>query len=337
MNLIQFALRRPITVMALMAALVAGGLIALLHPDSRVRMKTDIFPSLNLPVIYVCQPYGGMDAAQMEGLLTNYYEYHVLYINGIDHVESRNVQGVALMKLYFHPGTDMAQAMAETIAYVNRARAFMPQGTVSPFVMRYDTGSVPVGYLVLSSETRTIGEIQDLALFRVRPMFAGIEGVSAPPPFGGSVRTVVIRTDPDRLRAYQLSADDLTKALSAGNTISPSGAIRINEQMPIVPVNSMVAKPRELGKIAVPVGNGKSVFVEDVTARDPLTLEPMIDDATDIPTGYALVNGKRAVYILVTKRAEARHPAGGIRFSHGFQPALAVARSSRSRQRTLRG
>ena len=88
----------------------------------------------------------------MEGFLTNYYEYHFLYISGIHHVESRNVQGTALMKLYFHPGTNMAQAMAETINYVNRSRAFMPPGTVSPFVMRFDTGSVPVGYLVLSSE-----------------------------------------------------------------------------------------------------------------------------------------------------------------------------------------
>ena len=118
-------------------------------------MPVDIFPSLNLPVIYVCQPYGGMDPAQMEGLLTNYYEYHFLYISGIHHVEIRNVQGMALMKLYFHPGTNMAQAMAETINYVNRSRAFMPPGTVSPFVMRFDTGSVPVGYLVLSSETRS--------------------------------------------------------------------------------------------------------------------------------------------------------------------------------------
>src|SRR6478672_2377047 len=174
MNPIQFALRRPITVVVAMVALAASGALAW------SRMKVDIFPTLNLPVIYVCQPYGGMDPAQMEGLLTNYYEYHFLYINGIHHVESRNVQGMALMKLYFHPGTNMAQAMAETIGYVNRSRAFMPPGTVSPFITRFDAGSVPVGYLVLSSETKTIGEIQDQALFKVRPMFASLPGVSAP-------------------------------------------------------------------------------------------------------------------------------------------------------------
>src|SRR4051794_13594313 len=186
MNPIVFAMRRPLTVMVLVVAVALGSVLAL------TRMPVDIFPNLNLPVIYVAQPYGGMDPAQMEGLLTNYYEYHFLYISGIHHVESRNVQGMALMKLFFHPGTDMSQAMAETIGYVNRARAFMPPGTISPFVTRFDTGSVPVGYLVLSSETRTLAEIQDLALFRVRPMFASLPGVSAPPPFGGNARTVVV-------------------------------------------------------------------------------------------------------------------------------------------------
>src|SRR5438309_1742164 len=126
LNPIVFALRHPVTVMVALVALVGGGALAFL------RMKVDIFPTLNLPVIYVAQPYGGMDPAQMEGLITYYYEYHFLYVNGIHHVESRNIQGVALMKLYFHPDTDMAQAMAETIAYVNRARAFMPPGTVPP-------------------------------------------------------------------------------------------------------------------------------------------------------------------------------------------------------------
>src|ERR671939_39787 len=157
MNPIVFALRHPYTVLVAAVALVGGSALAVW------RMNIDIFPELNLPVIYVAQPYGGMDPAQMEGLITNYYEYHFLYITGIDHVESKNIQGVALMKLYFHPGTDMAQAMAETIQYVNRSRAFMPPGTVPPFIMRFDAGSVPVGYLVLESKTKSTGQLQDQA------------------------------------------------------------------------------------------------------------------------------------------------------------------------------
>src|SRR5438270_12503553 len=122
MNPIVFALRHPVTTLVAIVAIVVGSVLAVL------RMKVDIFPSLNLPVIYGAQPYGGMDPGQMEGLLANYYEYHFLYIAGIHHVESKNIQGVSLMKLVFHPGTDMAQALAETVGYVNRARAFMPPG-----------------------------------------------------------------------------------------------------------------------------------------------------------------------------------------------------------------
>src|SRR5207247_921341 len=183
MNPIIFAMRHPITVMVAIVAVVLGAVLAVF------RMPVDIFPDLNTPVIYVAQPYGGLDPQQMEGFLTNYYEYHFLYITGIDHVESKNIQGVALMKLFFHPGTNMASAMAETVSYVNRSRSFMPPNTVPPFIMRFDAGSVPVGYLVFESKTKSIGEIQDKALFVVRPMFATLPGVSAPPPFGGNQRT----------------------------------------------------------------------------------------------------------------------------------------------------
>ncbi len=290
MNPIVFAMRRPMTVMVLVVAVALGSGLAV------TRMSIDIFPNLNLPVVYVCQPYGGMDPAQMEGLLTNYYEYHFLYISGIHHVESRNVQGMAVMKLFFHPGTNMAQAMAETIGYVTRSRAFMPPGTVSPFITRFDAGSVPVGYLVLRSETKSIGEIQDQALFKVRPMFASLPGVSAPPPFGGNQRTVVVRADPDRLRSYSISPDELITALTNGNTISPSGNVRIGKLMPIVPINSLVRDVKELESIPIRIGTNPSVYIRDVAT---------VQDSNDIPAGYALVNGRRAVYILVTKRADA--------------------------------
>jgi multidrug efflux pump subunit AcrB len=307
-NPIIFAMRRPLTVVVAIIGVVLAAL-AVVRPkwvdDSLKRwglelpirrMAIDIFPALDLPVIYVCQPYGGMDPAQMEGLLTNYYEYHFLYITGIHHVESRNVQGTALMKLVFHAGTNMAQAMAETINYVNRSRAFMPPGTVSPFVMRFDTGSVPVGYLVLSSPTRTVAEIQDQALFKVRPMFAALPGVSAPPPFGGSARSIVVRCDPQKLLAYQMSAEEVVTALTQGNTVSPSGNLRLGDHYPIVPTNAMVKDIRDLGDIPVREGVTPAVYLKDVA---------VIEDAADLTTGYALVNGRRAVYILATKRADA--------------------------------
>jgi multidrug efflux pump subunit AcrB len=306
MGLILTALRRPLTVMVIILAVALGAFLAvggsvcqqlgLPYPEGLPQgMEVDIFPSLNLPVIYVCQPYGGMDPAQMEGYLTNYYEYHFLYISGIHHVESRNIQGMALMKLYFHPGTNMPQAMAETINYVNRSQAFMPPGTVSPFVMRFDTGSVPVGYLVLSSETRTIAEIQDLALFRVRPMFASLPGVSAPPPFGGAQRSVVVTVDPQRLQSYGMAPEEVIRGLVQGNTISPSGNVPVGDKYPIVPVNSVVREVSELESIPIRTGS-HPVYLRDVGS---------VKDFMDAPTGYALANGRRAVYILATKRADA--------------------------------
>src|SRR6266480_1583736 len=289
MNLVQFALRRPFTVLVAVAALALGSIVAVRQ------MPRDIFPTLGIPTIYVAQPYGGMDPAQMEGYLTYYYEYHFLYVTGIEHVESKSIQGVALIKLQFHPGTDMAQAMAETINYANRARAFMPPGTVPPFIMRFDAGSVPVGNLVFTSEDRGVGEVQDLALNRVRPLFATLPGVSAPPPFGASQRSVVVRVDPERLRAYSMSPDEVVAAVAATNTISPSGNVRIGDMIPMVPLNSVVKKVGELERVPIRAGY-PTVFLHDVAT---------VEDASDIATGYALVNGKRTVYIPVTKRADA--------------------------------
>src|SRR3979411_3261795 len=185
MNLVSFALRRPLSLFTMVVAVALVGFLVL------GRIARDIFPDLGVPVLYVAQPYGGMDPAQMEGFIVNYYEYHFLFITGIEHVESKSIQGVGLIKLQFHPGTNMAQATAETVGYVDRARAFMPTGTVPPFVMRFDGGSVPVGNLVFSSKTKTVAELQDAALFKVRPLFATFEGVSAPPPVGSVQNTIL--------------------------------------------------------------------------------------------------------------------------------------------------
>ena len=155
-SVLRFALRRPITVMIGMAAIVLGCIFVSVRVpivnEGNHFLKMDVFPDLNQPVIYVAQPYGGMDPAQMEGLITNYYEYAFLFMNGIDHVESKNVQNIALVKLYFHPGTNMAQAVAEAAIYANRAKAFFPPGTVTPFIMSLDASMVPVAYVTLSSE-----------------------------------------------------------------------------------------------------------------------------------------------------------------------------------------
>ncbi len=290
MNLVQFALRRPWTVIVMIVAIIGGAVLGLRQ------MPRDVFPILGVPTIFVAQPFGGMDPAQMEGFLTYYYEYHFLYITGIEHVESKSIQGAALIKLQFYPGTDMSQAMSETVSYVNRARAFMPPGTVPPFVMRFDAGSVPVGDLVFSSDTKTVGQIQDLALNSVRPLFATLPGVSAPPPFGGSARTIVVNVQPERMRAYNMSPDEIVAAIAKTNVITPSGNMYLGDEYPIVPTNSIVRDVTDLEAVPVRLGTFPAVYVRDVA---------QVKDASDIVTSYALVNGRRTVYVPVTKRADA--------------------------------
>ncbi len=292
MNLARFALRHPWTVIVAVVAVVLGAWLGL------QRMTRDIFPPLGIPTIYVAQPYGGMDPAQMEGYLTYRYEYHFLYIANIEHVESKSIQGASIMKLQFHPGTDMSQAMSETVAQVNRARAFMPPGTVAPFIMRFDAGSVAVGHLVFSTDDPniTLSQMQDQALNKVRPAFATLPGVSAPPPFGGSSRAIVVNVNPDRMRAYNLSPDDVVQALSKGNPISPSGNMNLDGRYPIVPTNAIVTNIKDLEAVPLKRTSNGAVFVRDVAT---------VSDAADVTTSYALANGKRTVYLPVTKRAEA--------------------------------
>ena len=290
MFLVLAALRRPITVVVLVLAIVLSAGLALR------RAPVDIFPDLGVPVIYVIQPYGGMSPGQMEGQIVTYYEYHFLYISGIEHIESASIQGMAMLKLYFHPGTDIAQSMAQVTAMAFRATSFMPPGTLPPFIVRFDAGSIPVGELVFSSDTRSDTEIQDLALYRVRPLLATIPGVSAPPPSGGRIKTIVVYADPGRMRSYRISPEDIAVQLTRQNLTLPAGNVRVNGFTTIASTNAMVPKPADLADIPLRTGSGPAVFLRDV-AR--------VEDGADILYNIALVNGRRTVYMPVTKRADA--------------------------------
>src|SRR6202051_4496453 len=291
MRLVLAALSRPLAVIVALIAILTGFAL------SRGQMRTDIFPEVGNPVIYVSQPYGGMTPAQMEGFLTYYYEYHFLYITGIQAVDSKSIQGAALMKLTFREGTNMEQAMAETVGYVNRARAFMPPGTVPPFITRFDPGSVAVGLLLFTSSTHTQGELQNYALNQVRPLFATLPGVSAPPPFGGNQRTIVITLDPDKLHQYKISPDEAVAAVSKATLVMPSGNMWTGKLERIARTNAALGgNLSELLSTPIRPVSGTSVYLRDIGS---------IENGTDIVTAYAHVNGKRTVYIPVTKRSDA--------------------------------
>jgi multidrug efflux pump subunit AcrB len=290
MNLIKGALQKPVTIIVAVIAILFFSFIAIR------KMRIDTFPQLGLPTVYVAQPYGGLSPEQMEGYITSYYEYHFLYITGVKFVESKSIQGAAIIKIQFQEGTEMSQALAEVVGYVNRAKAFMPPGTVPPFITRFDAGSVPVGQLVFTSQTRSLGEISDLALFRVRPMFATLPGVSAPPPFGGNQKTVIVMVNPEKVRDYNLSPDDIVQALAKANNISPSGNVRIGDEALITSQNTVVENVKELEDVPVRSVSGIAIYIRDIGS---------VSIGSDVTTSFALVNGKRTVYIPVTKRADA--------------------------------
>lgn len=289
-RLIKGALQKPISVMVAIVAIVFFAVLCIRS------IPVDIFPDLDLPTIYVVQPYGGMAPDQMDGFITTRYQDHFLYVSGIRDVEVKTIQGMSLIKLQFYPGTDMARAAAEVANNISRAKAYMPEGTVPPQVIRFDASSVPVGQLVFSSSTRSLNEIQDFASSRVRPMFSKIEGVSSPPPLGGNQRTIVIRIDPARLRSYKLTPEEVIRAVGVNNQPSPAGNIRIGDKTLMTPVNSLIDKPSDFLNIPVRVGSGPTVFIRDIGT---------VEDAADITVGYALVQGRRAVYIPVVKKSDA--------------------------------
>ncbi|HZZ29106.1 MAG TPA: efflux RND transporter permease subunit [Pirellulales bacterium] len=289
MKLIVFAMKHPVTTVMLVVSIVLGGCLAL------SRMRIDIFPPINMPQIYVFCNYGGMDPGQMEGLLVNQFEISFQYVDGVKSIESRCISQVAVIKLSFYPDTDMAKAMASVVSQANRAQATMPPNVLPPLIMQMDAGSVPVGYLVLQSKTASLGTMGDLAQMRVRALVqSNVPGTVATSPFGTNVRAIVISVDPDRLRSYDLTPEDVVSAVQAGNFISPSGNVYIEDEMPLVPNNAMIGNSADFANI--PIKTGRNVYVRDVGT---------VADATDLNYGYGLVNGHKSVYLPIVKKSTA--------------------------------
>ena len=256
--MLRFALQRPITIMVIFFGLLLFSVMAV------KTIPIDIFPKLNSPTIYVIEQYGGMSAKQMEGIFATRMQDQFLYVNGIKNIESKNIQGLSLVKLSFYESTDMAEATAQVALQSNRMLAFFPPGSLPPTVIRFDASSLPVGELVFSSKTKSLQEMFDLALTRIRPLFATVPGLSAAPAFGSNARTVLINVDPQKLSTYNLSADEVVEAIAKNNAITPSGNIRVDSTMFITSVNSLETKVNEFQDIPVKTNGTTSVFIKDI-------------------------------------------------------------------------
>lgn len=290
MNLIKFALRRPISVMVLVLGLLFFGIKA------AKEVKVDILPEMELPVVYVAHSFNGYTPQQMEGYFTKMYVNMLLFTNGIKSIESKNTQGLTLMKVNFYEGTNMGEAIAQINALSTRSQVFLPPGAPPPFIIRFDSSSQPVGQLVFRSNTKTNNELQDIANFNARPFLIAIPGLTTAPPFGGSPRTIEINVDPIKLRAHQMSPEQVVEAISRNNITSPSGNVYIGETNYLTPTNNTVKKVEELGDIPLFKGTADNVYVKDVAT---------VKDGADIATGYALIDGKRSVYINIAKASNA--------------------------------
>ncbi len=290
MNLIRLALRKPITIMVIVAGLFFFGVRAV------NTIKIDIFPKLDLPVIYLAHPFGGYSPQQMESFFAKQYINILLYVNGIKTIETKNIQGLTLMKISFYPGTNMAQAAAELNSFSTRIQASFPPGSNPPFIIRFDASTLPVGQMVLSSEKRSNNELLDLANVYVRSSFTSIPGVVSSPPFGGNVRTVVINANPELLRAYNITPDQVVEALRINNTIAPSGNARVGDKYYITPTNSMIKNIKDFENIPLFKGTVQNLYLKDVAT---------VQDGADMTAGYALVNGRRSVYLSIAKSADA--------------------------------
>lgn len=290
MNIIRFALRRPIAIMVVVLAIAAFSFNAIKN------IKVDIFPEVELPAMYIAMPYGGLSPAYMDGFMANEFQKVLLFVSGVQNIDFKSVQGLSLMKLTFYPGTDMAQAAGEVSTQVSRAMGFLPPGAVPPMVVRFDGNSLPVGQLVFESPERSITELQTMVLTKIRPMFATIPGITAPAPFGGNIRSIVVSIDPNALQSNGLSAEEVTLAIAKNSHPSPAGNIRIGDENLMAPINSIAKDPEEFLNIPIKNVDGRMLFVRDVA---------LVKDAADQTVGYALVNGKRSVYLPVIKKSDA--------------------------------
>ena len=288
--MLKSALNKPISIIVGLATVIIFAALAL------VRIPIDIFPNLNLPTIYISQPYGGMSAAQMEGFVATRYQNQMLYVSGIKDIEVKNIQGTCLIKLTFYENVDMAQVAGEVATQVNRVMNYLPPGTVPPTVVRFDASTLPVGQLVFSSRSAPLAELQDMASSRIRPLFSQIPGGVATSPFGSNERTIVVRVNPEKMKSYELTPDEIVTTMVANNKISPAGNVRIGDYMVMTPSNTVLENVEDFLNIPLRQGAGPMIFMRDVAT---------VEDATDVPVGYALINGKRSVYIPVSKSGDA--------------------------------
>jgi multidrug efflux pump subunit AcrB len=283
----SFAIRHPYLLIVVCLFVCVLGL------TSVTRMPVDMFPPINLPVVLVATFYSGMPPQQIEADITDTFERFFTLASGIDHMESRSMTGVSLIKIYFQPGTD---ANADVTQVSNLAMADLrrlPQGTLPPVVMKVDASSLPVCLLTVSGEGLNETQLHDYLQYQIRNQVAGVPGATVPPPYGGKYRQIMVYVDPVKLQAHELSPMDVVRATNSSNLILPAGDVRIGPMDYNIYTNAQVSDAKDLNGVPIKTEGQKSVFLSDVGSAV---------DGSAMQYNIVRVDGQKSVYVAVQKQ-----------------------------------
>src|SRR5947208_4663202 len=283
----RFALRYPYLIIVACLVTCVVGVTAL------VRLPVDLFPAIKIPVVVVATFYSGMPPEQIENDITGRFERFFTLGSGIDHLESRSLPGVSLIKVYFQPGVNADSAVSQiaNLATANLRR--LPPGTLPPVVLKFDASSLPVCLITLKGEGLNETQLRDHGQYNVRNQVANVPGASVPQPFGGRYRQIMVYVDPLKLEAHQLSVMDVLRAVNEANLILPAGDVRLGPYDYNIYCNSQIEKIDDINKVPLKTVGHSSVLVADVG---------MAKDASQIQNCLVRVDGQKSVYLPVLRQ-----------------------------------
>src|ERR1700742_94800 len=268
-------------------------MICVVGTTSLVRLPVDLFPNVKIPVVVVATFFSGMPPEQIENDITSRFERFFTLGSGIDHIESRSLTGVSLIRVYFQPGTN-ADSAVTTISNLAMAQLRrLPPGTLPPVVLKFDASSLPVCLITLKGEGLNETQLRDLGQFAVRNQVANVKGASVPQPFGGRYRQIMVYVDPLKLEAHQLSVMDVVRKVNESNLILPAGDVKIGPYDYNVYANSQINAVKDINMLPLKTVGDASVLVGDVGKAQ---------DASQIQVNRVRVNGQASVYLPVLKQ-----------------------------------
>jgi multidrug efflux pump subunit AcrB len=291
MGIVRFALRFPHTFYVL------AGLMLFLGVSAILVTPKDIFPNINIPVVSAIWQYNGLSPQEMEQRVTTYSEYIIsTSVNDIRNMESQTLEGIAVQKIYFQPGVSIDLAIAQIVSATNSIRSLMPAGIQPPIIVQYNTSSVPVLQLSLSSDTLNEQQLYDYGLYQVRQQLAPIPGITLLTPYGGKYRQIMVNLDPDALRALGVTPNDVVNAVNAQSLTLPSGDAKMGNRQFIVRVNAMPLTVQALDRLPIKHVGPRTVYLSDVAH---------VADEWAVQQNVVHAEGKRAVLLTILKNGDA--------------------------------